>query len=44
MAAIYEHTEPLPVGYRRRIEYHTGERIPLRYADVELPVDELIAN
>jgi hypothetical protein len=41
--AIYEHTEPLPVGYRRRIEYHAGERIPLRYADVELPVDELIA-
>ncbi len=39
---IYEHTEPSSAGYRTRVEYRVGERIPLRYADTDLAVTELI--
>lgn len=41
--AIYEHTMPTPTGYRTRVEYRPGERIPVRYAGVDLAVDDLIA-
>ena len=39
---IYEHTEPYSAGYRRRQEYPRGTRIPVRYADTDLAVDDLI--
>lgn len=41
--AIYEHTRPIPTGYRTRVEYLPGERIPVPYARTDLAVDELIA-
>ncbi|MEV4754669.1 Uma2 family endonuclease [Micromonospora sp. NPDC049559] len=41
--AIYEHTEPSSTGYRKRVEYRLGERIPVPYANTELAVDNLIA-
>jgi Putative restriction endonuclease len=40
--AIYEHTGPIPTGYRTRVEYRRGERIPVPYADLDLAVDDLI--
>ena len=40
--AVFEHTEPTPAGYRHRVEYRSGERVPLPYADTEIGVDELI--
>jgi Putative restriction endonuclease len=42
--AIYEHTEPIPTGYRRRVEYRYGERIPVLYAATDLAIDDLIAS
>ncbi|MFI5916303.1 hypothetical protein [Dactylosporangium sp. NPDC051541] len=42
--AIYEHTGPIATGYRTRVEYLHGEYISVRYADVELAVDDLIAS
>ena len=42
--AIYEHTGPISTGYRTRVEYLHGERIPVPYASTELAVDELIAS
>jgi putative restriction endonuclease len=42
--AIYEHTTPTPQGYRTRIEYRPGERIPVRYAGTDLAVEDLIAS
>lgn len=42
--AIYEHTDPIPTGYRTRVEYRPGEQIPVRYADSGLAVDDLIAT
>jgi hypothetical protein len=42
--AIYEHTEPIPTGYRTRVEYRHGERIPVLYAATGLAVDDLIAS
>jgi Uma2 family endonuclease len=42
--AIYEHTTPTPSGYRTRVEYRPGERIPVRYAGTDLAVGELIAT
>jgi Uma2 family endonuclease len=39
---VYEHTEPLSSGYRTRVEYRRGDRIPLRYAGTDLAVEELI--
>lgn len=41
--AIYEHTEPHSGGYHNRREYLLGERIPVRYAETDLAVDDLIA-
>lgn len=41
--AIYEHTAPLATGYRTRVEYRRGERIPVPYAATDLSVDDLIA-
>jgi hypothetical protein len=41
--AIYVHTTPISSGYRTRVEYLHGERIPVAYASTELSVDELIA-
>jgi hypothetical protein len=41
--AIYEHTEPYPGGYHNRREYTPGERIPVRYAESDLAVTDLIA-
>jgi Uma2 family endonuclease len=40
--ALYEHTEPMASGYRTRVEYRRGDRIPLRYAGKDLAVEELI--
>jgi hypothetical protein len=40
--AIYEHTSPTSTGYRTRVEYRSGERIPLGYAGSELAVSDLI--
>jgi Uma2 family endonuclease len=41
--AIYEHTGPIPTGYRTRVEYLHGESILIPYAaGAELAVDELI--
>jgi hypothetical protein len=41
--AIYEHTGPISTGYRTRVEYLHGERIPIPYASTDLAVDDLIA-
>lgn len=41
--AIYEHTEPIPSGYRTRREHRRGERIPVGYAGTDLAVDDLLA-
>lgn len=41
--AIYEHTEPTSSGYRTRVEYRPGERIPLASAGADLAVEDLIA-
>lgn len=41
--AIYEHTEPIPNGYRTRREYRPGERTPVGYAGTDLAVADLIA-
>lgn len=41
---IYEHSEPTAAGYRTRIEYRSGDRIPVAYAGAELAVDDLIAD
>lgn len=42
--AIYEHSEPISNGYRTRVEYGRGERIPVRYAGADLAVEDLIAS
>lgn len=42
--AIYEHTVPTPEGYRERVTYRPGERIPVDYADTELDVGTLLAG
>ena len=39
---IFEHTDPYRSGYRRRVEYERGNRIPVAYAGVDLAVDDLI--
>jgi hypothetical protein len=41
--AIYEHTGPISTGYRTRVEYRRGERIPVPYAATDLAIDDLIA-
>jgi len=40
--AIYEHTGPTSVGYRTRVEYRRGERIPVPYTATNIAVDDLI--
>ena len=42
--AVYEHTGPMSTGYRTRVEYRRGERIPVRYAGVDLAIDDLIVS
>ncbi len=42
--AIYEHTTPTPEGYRERITYRPGERIPVPYANSELDVAALMQH
>lgn len=39
---VYEHTEPTPTGYRTRKEYRPGDDIPVHYAGVTIPVDDLL--
>jgi hypothetical protein len=39
---VYEHTEPIQGGYRNRREYRRGDRVPVRYADKEIAVEDLI--
>lgn len=39
---IYEHTEPTDAGYRHRIEYRRGDRLPVRYAGTDIAVDDLL--
>lgn len=40
--AVYEHTGPGTAGYRTRVEYRRGERIPVGYAAAEIEVDDLV--
>ena len=40
--AVYVHTGPHDVGYRQRVEYRSGERLPLPFAEAEIAVDDLI--
>src|SRR5262245_17503833 len=40
---IYEHTQPYDRGYRERAEFRSGDKVPVRYANTELSVDDLIA-
>jgi hypothetical protein len=42
--AVYEHTSPTSAGYRRRIEYRRGDRIPLGYAGVDIEVEALLGR
>jgi Putative restriction endonuclease len=42
--AVYEHTGPIPTGYRTRVEYRHGERIPVKYARMDLAIDDRIAS
>jgi Putative restriction endonuclease len=41
---IYEHTDPVESGYRRRVEYRAGDRLPVAYARSEIVVDELLRS
>lgn len=41
--AIYQHTDPTSSGYRTRVVYEPGERIPVGYAGTELEVMALLA-
>lgn len=40
--AIYEHVEPQLNGYGTRHEYRRGQRVPVRYADTDIAVDDLL--
>jgi len=42
--AVYEHTRPIPTGYRVRVEYRRGEHIPVLYTDTTLAIDDLLAS
>lgn len=39
---IHEHTQPTANGYRARLEYARGTRIPIGYAGTDLAVDDLL--
>lgn len=41
--AIYERTGPGSTGYRTRVAYRHGERIPAPYATTDLAIDDVIA-
>ncbi|AEV82184.1 hypothetical protein ACWT_1168 [Actinoplanes sp. SE50] len=41
---IFEHTGPTASGYRTRIEYRPGDRIPVGYASLDLPVSSLLSD
>jgi Uma2 family endonuclease len=41
--AVYVHSEPHAQGYRLRQEYRAGDQLPVGYADVLLPVDQLLS-
>ncbi|MDQ3304583.1 MAG: Uma2 family endonuclease [Actinomycetota bacterium] len=41
--AIYEHTDPTSSGYRTRVTYTPGDRVPVGYAGIELEVAALLA-
>lgn len=43
-SALAYHTRPISTGYRIRIEYRRGERIPVPYAGTALAIDGLIAS
>jgi hypothetical protein len=40
---VTQHTGPISTGYRTRVAYRHGERIPVPYAATDLAVDDLIA-
>lgn len=40
--ALYENTEPIQGGYGNRREYRRGQRVPVRYADTDFAVDDLL--
>lgn len=40
--AVYVHTGPHDAGYRQRVEYRSGERLPVPFAEAEIAVDDLI--
>ena len=40
---VFEHTEPTLTGYQTRTEYRPGDRIPVRYAETTLAVDDHVA-
>ncbi|RJO75017.1 hypothetical protein D5S18_16620 [Nocardia panacis] len=40
--AVYEHTEPRVSGYAVVRKFLPGERIPVRYADTDIAVDDLL--
>lgn len=42
--AIYVHTEPIAGGYRVRTEYRRGDQIPVPYADMAIPVDDILGD
>lgn len=42
--AVYVHTEPHAQGYRLRREFGSGARVPVPFADTEIPVDDLIGS
>jgi hypothetical protein len=39
---IYQHTEPTPTGYRKRVEYRRGDRLPIVYAGTDVAVGDLL--
>lgn len=40
--AVYVHTGPHAAGYRQRVEYRSGEQLPVPFAEAEIAVDDLI--
>lgn len=42
--SVYVHTGPHATGYRQRIEYRGGQRVPLPFANVDVAVDDVVAT
>lgn len=40
--AVYEHTGPTPDGYRHRYHHGPGDSLPVGYAGIDIPVDDLL--